>query len=390
MTTFTDYFDFERPSHPVGIIAMPGAEVIGKRIDEYLVEWYNKKAVQQKKPNLFRDTFLINAKFPRFATGDGKAVISETVRGLDLYIIADVGNYHCTYKLYGNDVPMSPDEHFADLKRVISAAGGKPERISVIMPILYGGRQHRRNARESLDCAMMLQELHAMGVKEFITFDAHDPRVQNAVPLMGFDNFFATYQMMKALHKRHEDFTFDKNHCMIVSPDEGAMGRNIYYASVLGLDLGMFYKRRDYSSVVDGRNPIVSHEYIGSPVMGMDVFVADDIIATGESMLHLAGELKSRGANRVFALATYALFTAGLEAFDEAYAKGDIAGVISTNLTYTREELQERPWYIGADLSKYIAYIIAACNQNKSVSALLEPVSKINELIGKINSKRSR
>jgi ribose-phosphate pyrophosphokinase len=382
-----DYFDFELPSHPVGIIALPGAEDLGKKIDAYLVDWYNKKAIESNKKTVIKETFLINAKFPRFSTGDGKAVISETVRGIDLYIIVDVGNYNCTYKLYGKDVPMSPDDHFADLKRVISAAGGKPERITVVMPILYGGRQHRRNARESLDCAIMLQELHGMGVKEIITFDAHDPRVQNAVPLMGFDNFFPTYQIIKALYNKYHNFAFDKNHCMIVSPDEGAMGRNIYYASVLGLDLGMFYKRRDYSIVVNGRNPIVSHEYIGSSVMGMDVFVADDIIATGESMLNLATEMKQRGAGRVFILATYALFTEGLEAFDKAYADGYIEGVISTNLSYTRRELHTKPWYIEADLSKYISYIISACNQNKSVSALLEPVSKIKELIEKMNSK---
>ncbi|MDR2090112.1 MAG: ribose-phosphate pyrophosphokinase [Clostridiales bacterium] len=387
MTPFMDYFDFERPSHPVGIIAMPGAAELGKKIDKYLVEWYNKKAIESNKGEKVKDTFLIDAKFPRFATGDGKGVISETVRGLDLYIVVDVGNYNCTYKLYGRDVPMSPDDHFADLKRVISAAGGKPERITVIMPMLYGGRQHRRNARESLDCAIMLQELHNMGVKEIITFDAHDPRVQNAVPLMGFDNFFPTYQIIKALYNKYHNFAFDKNHCMIVSPDEGAMGRNIYYASVLGLDLGMFYKRRDYSTVVNGRNRIVSHEYIGSSVMGMDVFVADDIIATGDSVLHLANELKQRGASRVFVLATYALFTEGLELFDKAYAEGYIEGVISTNLSFTGEELKKREWYIEADISKYIAYIISACNQNKSVSALLEPVSKIQELIEKMNGK---
>ncbi|MDR3263759.1 MAG: ribose-phosphate pyrophosphokinase [Clostridiales bacterium] len=387
MTPFMDYFDFELPSSPVGIIAMPGAENLGKKIDKYLVEWYNKKAIESNKKTIIKETFLINAVFPRFATGDGKCVISETVRGLDLYIIVDVGNYHCTYKLFGKEVPMSPDEHFADLKRVISAAGGKPERITVIMPMLYGGRQHRRNARESLDCAIMLQELHAMGVKEIITFDAHDPRVQNAVPLMGFDNFFPTYQIIKAIYNKYHNFAFDKNHCMIVSPDEGAMGRNIYYASVLGLDLGMFYKRRDYSVVVDGRNPIVSHDYIGSSVMGMDVFVADDIIATGDSVLHLAHDLKEKGAGRVFILATYALFTEGLEVFDKAYADGYIEGVISTNLSYTREELHGKPWYIEADLSKYISYIISACNRNKSVSALLEPISKIQELIDKMNAK---
>jgi len=388
MTPFGDYFDFEMPSDPMGIIAMPGTEQLAKKIDRYLIEWYNAKKKASRKRYIDKDTFLISAVFPRFTTGDAKAMISETVRGIDLYIICDVGSYNVTYNMYGHAVFMSPDDHFADLKRVISAAGGKPNRITVIMPMLYGGRQHRRNARESLDCAMMLQELHAMGVKELITFDAHDPRVQNATPLMGFDNFFPTYQMLKALANRDEELVFDKNHFMIVSPDEGAMGRNIYYASVLGLDLGMYYKRRDYSTVVNGRNTIVAHEYIGNSVMGMDVFVADDIVATGDSIIHLAKDLKMRGANRIFILATFALFTEGIDKFDAAYKEGLIEGVISTNLTYTIKELKSRKWYIEADMSKYIAYIVSACNQSKSVSTLLEPVGKINELISRINSRK--
>lgn len=363
----------------MGIIALDGATELAAKIDKYLVAWANKKSDGVK-----RETFIIDSAYPRFTTGDGKAIINETVRGKDLYIIADVGNHGCTYNMYGKEHCMSPDEHFADLKRVISAAGGKPSRITVIMPILYGGRQHRRNSRESLDCAMMLQELESMGVRDIITFDAHDPRVQNSVPLMGFDNFFPTYQILKAMHKRFPDVQLDKDHLMVVSPDEGAMARNIYYASVLGLDLGMFYKRRDYANIVNGRNPIVAHEYIGSSVMGMDIFVADDIIATGDSVLKLARELKEKGANNIFFAATFALFTEGVDKFQKAYEDGLFTAVLSTNLTYRIPELKKCEWFIEADLSKYIAYIISACNSNQSVSSLLEPHSKINELLGRI------
>ena len=276
---------------------------------------------------------------------------------------------------------MSPDDHYADLKRLISACGGKAERITVVMPMLYGGRQHRRNSRESLDCAQMLQELYGMGVKEVITFDAHDPRVQNAVPLMGFDNFFATYQILKALRHRFPDLKLDKDSFMIVSPDEGAMNRNIYYASVLGVDLGMFYKRRDYTTIINGRNPIVNHEYIGSSVKGKNVFVADDIIATGDSMLRLCRHLKSDGAKNIFLNATFALFTEGKEKFQTAYEEGLFTAVLSTNLTYVNPEVQATEWFIEADLSKYVSYIIAYCNQNKSVADLLSSSERINELL---------
>jgi ribose-phosphate pyrophosphokinase len=278
---------------------------------------------------------------------------------------------------------MSPDDHYADLKRLISATGGKTERITVIMPTLYGGRQHKRNSRESLDCAQMLQELFAMGVKDLICFDAHDPRVQNAVPLMGFDNFFPTYQILKALLERFPDVKLTQDNFMIVSPDEGAMNRNIFYASVLGVELGMFYKRRDYANVVNGRNKIVAHEYIGIDVKDKDIFVADDIIATGDSVLRLCHDLKEKGAKRIFLMATYALFTEGVERFDDAYAEGLFTAVISTNLTYIKEELACREWFVCADISKYIAYIIASCNQNKSVSPLLNSADRIHELIGK-------
>lgn len=300
---------------------------------------------------------------------------------MDIYIVCDIGNYSITYNMYGMQVPMSPDDHYADLKRVISAMGGKAASITVVMPVLYGGRQHRRTARESLDCAMMLQELEAMGVKAVITFDAHDPRVQNATPLIGFDNFMPPYQMMKALLKKYDDIYLDKDHFMVVSPDEGAMGRNIYYASVLGINLGMFYKRRDYSTVVDGRNPIVAHEYIGVSVKGLDVLVTDDIIATGESMLSIADKLKKMGAKRVFFAATFAMFTTGLDRFRKAYEDGLFESVISTNLTYTSPELLAEPWFISADMSKFTAYIISSCNQQNSVSRLLDPHDKICELI---------
>jgi ribose-phosphate pyrophosphokinase len=378
---FESTFCYDNCNAPLAIIALPGAEELAKKIDKRLVTLFSES---KTKNYISRDTFLIDAVFPRFTTGDGKAMICETVRGKDLYIICDVGNHGITYNLLGRQVPLTPDEHFADLKRVISAANGKPNRITVVMPLLYGGRQHRRAGRESLDCAMMLQELQYMGVRDIITFDAHDIRVQNAVPLMGFDNYLPTYQILKALTRRFPDLKFD-NTFMVVSPDEGAMGRNIYYASVIGAELGMFYKRRDYTNVVDGRNPIIAHEYIGSPVMGMNIFVADDMIATGDSILKLATELKEKGANKIFLSATFPLFTEGVEKFNRAYEEGMFEAVISTNLTYRIPELLEAPWYIESDMSKYIAYIIAACNFNESVGNLLDPLDKIKGLLKKIN-----
>ncbi len=360
---------------PLALLAAPGSEELCKKIDFYLTKWYNEDNEDKV------DTFMVTLGCPRFSTGDGKGVIKESIRGMDVYIVIDVGNYSCTYSMFGELNRMSPDDHYANLKRIISAIGGKAERVSVIMPTLYGGRQHKRNMRESLDGAMMLQELSAMGVKDVITFDAHDPRVQNAVPLMGFDNFMPTYQVLKALLRRFPDLKIDKNNFMVVSPDEGAMYRNKNYSSLLGVDLGMYYKRRDYTTVVNGRNPIVAHEYLGGPTMGMDIFVADDIIASGESSLGLAHDLKSAGANRIFLSATYALFTEGIEKFRQAYEEGKITAVIGTNLTYTRPELKDEPWYVEADMSKYIAYIVAACNQNRSISAVIDPSSKIHKLI---------
>ncbi len=322
---------------------------------------------------------------PRFTNGDAKGLIYETVRGKDLYFICDPGNHGVKYTMMGMEVPLTPDEHFANLKRLICACTGKAQRMTVIMPMLYGGRQHRRNARESLDCAMMLQELEMMGVNDIITFDAHDPRVQNAVPRMGFDNYFAHYQILKSLVRKFPDIKLNKNSIMVISPDEGAMTRNVFYASVLGLDLGMFYKRRDYSTIVNGRNPIVAHEYIGSPVLGMDVFVADDMIATGDSILKLAKEIKEKGAERVFLAATFSLFTEGVDKFNKAYEDGVFDAVLSTNLTYRIPELKQCPWFVEADISKYISFIIAAANFNESVSNLLDPSQKIRELIDNFN-----
>lgn len=381
-TFFTEVFEDASPVAPLGLIVLKGAEDLGRKIDNYLVEWYNRD-VGNKNPKFKKKSFIIDNHCPRFTTGDAKGIIEDSVRGYDIYILVDVGNYNCTYPMFGRTNCMSPDDHYADLKRIISAAGGKAERITVIMPLLYGGRQHRRNSRESLDGAQMLQELYAMGVKDIITFDAHDPRIQNSVPLMGFDNFFPTYQIMKALLMQYPNLELNDEHFMIVSPDEGAMNRNIYYASILGVDLGMFYKRRDYTTIVNGRNPIVAHEYIGTKVKGKDILVADDIIATGDSVLRLCRELKEKGCQKIFLTATYGLFTEGFEKFDKAYEEGLFTAVISTNLTYNSPDLLNRSWFICADLSKFISYIISSCNQSKSVSPLLNSADRIHELLGK-------
>lgn len=361
---------------PLGIIAMEGATELGDKINKYLVQW----ATECGEPS---ESFLVEATCPRFSSGDGKGLIKSTVRGDDLFIIVDVGNYSCKYEIFGTQNSMSPDDHYQDLKRIIQAAGGKAHRISVIMPILYGGRQHRRNYRESLDCAVALQELQHLGVSNIVTFDAHDPRVHNAVPIMGFDNVIPSYQVLKAMFRKFPDLDIDKEHFMVVSPDEGAMNRNMYYASVLGVDLGMFYKRRDYARVVNGRNPIVAHEYLGNSVEGKSVFIADDIISSGESMLDIAYELKQRKASRIFAYATYPIFTRGLEAFDKAYDEGIIDGVIGTNLTYRTEALKSREWFCDVDVSKYIAYFIAAINHDVSISAIIDPHEKIKKLLEK-------
>ena len=366
---------------PLRLIAMRGTEELGEEINSYLTHWAELSGHKPHK-------YLVNAECPRFSSGDGKGMIKESIRGADLFILIDVGNYNCTYNMFGKVNMMSPDDHFEDLKRIIQAASGKAHRINVIMPILYGGRQHRRNYRESLDCAFALQELQAMGVDNIVTFDAHDGRVNNAVPLMGFDNLMPYYQVLKKLFRTFPDIIPDRDHLAVISPDVGAMHRNMYYASVLGVDLGMFYKRRDFSRMVNGRNPIVAHEYLGNSVEGKDVFVADDIISSGDSMLDIAYELKDRNAKRVFAYATYALFAHGLDAFDKAYAEGKIDGILGTNLTYRMPELKERPWFYEVDMGKYVSYFIASLNQDVSVGAVLDPMDKIKKLLEKFKEEQ--
>ena len=364
---------------PIGLIAMDSAAELGAKIDSYLVKWAQEGGI-----NI--DSYRIETHCPRFSSGDGKGLIKSSIRGDDIYILVDVGNYNCKYQMFGKENSMSPDDHFQDLKRIIQAMSGKAHRINVIMPILYGGRQHRRNYRESLDCAVALQELAAMNVENIICFDAHDARVCNAIPLTGFDNIMPTYQVLKTMFKTVKDLEIDKSHFMVISPDEGAINRNMYYASVLGVDLGMFYKRRDYSRVVNGRNPIVAHEYLGNPVEGKDVFIADDIISSGESMLDLAYALKAKKAGRIFAYATYAIFTNGLEKFDKAYEEGYIDGVLGTNLTYRSPELLSRPWFHEVDVSKYIAYFIEAINHDVSIGKIIDPHEKIQQLLKQYNS----
>ena len=365
---------------PIGIIAMDGAKELGNKINNYLVQWAQDSGI-----NI--DTYLIETTCPRFSSGDAKALIKESIRGDDIYIIVDTGNYSCTYELFGRQNAMSPDDHFQDLKRIIQAMSGKAHRINVIMPLLYGGRQHRRNYRESLDCAVALQELAAMSVENIICIDAHDARVCNAIPLIGFDNVMPTYQVLKTLFRSVDDLDITPDTFAVVSPDEGAMNRNMYYASVLGVQLGMFYKRRDFSKVVNGRNPIVAHEYLGNSVEGKDIFIADDIISSGESMLDVAGELKKRNAKRIICYATYPIFTNGVEKFDQAVEEGLIDHVLGTNLTYRSPELLSRKWFHEVDVSKYIAYFITALNHDVSIGKIIDPHSKINELLKKYNFK---
>lgn len=365
---------------PLGIIAAAGAKELGKKINDYLAEW-------SKNTPYAQSSYLVDADTPRFSSGDGKGIIKTSIRGDDIFIIVDVGNYSCTYKMFGKENYMSPDDHFQDLKRIIQAMGGKAHRISVVMPILYGGRQHRRNYRESLDCAVMLQELQAMGVSNIITFDAHDARVCNATPLMGFDNVMPSYQVLKAMFQEVKDLDVSPDSFMVVSPDEGALNRNMYYASVLGVQMGMFYKRRDYSTIVNGRNPIVAHEYLGNSVEGKTVFISDDIISSGDSMLDIAYELKKRNAKRIIAYATYPIFTNGLAKFDKAYEDGMIDYVFGTNLTYRTPDLISREWFKEVDVSKYIAYLIAAINHDISTSKVIDPHLKIKSLLKKYNVK---
>ncbi|HIU02736.1 MAG TPA: ribose-phosphate pyrophosphokinase [Candidatus Onthocola gallistercoris] len=373
------------PVGPLGIIPLASSAALGQKVNDYIVSWRNDRTGEHRSNILFedyqRDSYLISSKCSRFGSGEAKGTIHESIRGKDLYFIVDVTNYNITYKLCGHENRMSPDDHFADLKRLIAAACGKARRINVIMPFLYESRQHRRTNRESMDCAIALQELRSMGVENIITFDAHDPRVQNAIPVSGFDSVQPTYQFMKALFRSVDDLRVDKDHLMIISPDEGAMSRATYYANVLKVDMGMFYKRRDYSRIVNGRNPIVAHEFLGSSVKGKDVFIIDDMISSGESMLDVAKELKKRGAKRVFVAVTFGLFTNGLAEFDRYYEQGIISKVLTTNCIYQTPELLSRPYYVSVDMSKYTALIIDSLNHDHSISELLDPYDKIHALM---------
>lgn len=375
------------PVGQLGIIALPGCEELANKIDNYLIRWRFQRNSEHKDTLAFagyeKSTYLINMDFPRFGTGEGKAALNQTVRGYDIYILCDVFNYGVTYKMYGMTVPMSPDEHFANLKRAISAIEGKAKRVSVIMPMLYEGRQHKRSSRESLDCAMMLQELHNMGVENFITFDAHDPRVMNAIPLCGFESISPAYQMIKAAVNNIDNLKINKDNIMIISPDEGGMSRCIYYSTVLGVELGMFYKRRDFSRIVDGRNPIIAHEFLGDNVEGKDVIIVDDMISSGESMIEVATKLKELKAARIYIFSAFGLFCNGFDAFDKAFQEGIIDRVFTTNLIYGAPELLSKDWYIRVDMSKYLSYIIDTLNHDTSISDLLDPAEKINTLIEK-------
>ena len=375
------------PDGALGLIPLKSCEELGAKVDQYLVGWREKREHAHKNEAAFkgyhRDSYIISTSVPRFGTGEAKCVIKESVRGYDLYLMVDVTNYSLTYSVSGHENHMSPDDHYADLKRIIAAVGGKARRITAIIPFLYESRQHKRTARESLDCALALQELTAMGVDNIITFDAHDPRVQNAIPLKGFETVQPAYQFIKGILKNCDDLKLDNDHLMIISPDEGGTNRAVYLANVLGVDMGMFYKRRDYSKIVDGRNPIVAHEFLGTSVEGKDVIIIDDMISSGESMIDVATELKKRKANRIFVVATFGLFTNGLDRFDKAVEDGTIYKVVTTNLTYQTPELLSRPYYINCDMSKYIAYIIDTLNHDSSISDLLNPYDRIQKLVSK-------
>ena len=376
------------PYGSLGIIPLKSCAALGEKVNNYLVEWRNRRSDSTNLNGYKKDSYIVPVETPRFGSGEAKAVINSSVRGNDLFIMVDVVNNSLTYKMGGFINHMSPDDHYADVKRVIAAASGKARRINVIMPFLYESRQHRKTARESLDCAYMLQELVAMGVDNIITFDAHDPRVQNSIPLNGFESVSCTYQFIKYLLLNISDLTIDSDHMMVISPDEGGMGRAVYFANILSLDMGMFYKRRDYTKVVDGRNPIVAHEFLGSNVEGKDVIIIDDMISSGESMLEVAAELKARKAKRVFCATTFGLFTNGFEKFDQAHKDGIIDKVLTTNLIYQPEELLEKPWYINVDVSKYIALIIDTINHDASISNLLTPVDRIQEKVKEYNASK--
>ena len=375
------------PVGSLGLIALTGCESLGRKVDDHLVSWRHESASEYRDDIAFsgyeKDTYLIDARVPRFGSGEAKGILGESIRGKDLYLMVDVCNYSVTYSLTGQVNHMSPDDHFQNLKRIIAAIGGKGRRLNVIMPFLYESRQHKRSSRESLDCALALQELVRMGVENIITFDAHDPRVQNAIPLSGFETVAPTYQFIKGLLRTVKDLQIDSSHMMAISPDEGGTNRAVYLANVLGLDMGMFYKRRDYTRIVDGRNPIVAHEFLGSSVEGKDVIIIDDMISSGDSIIDVATELKRRKAKRIFAAATFGLFTNGLEKFDQAYRDGIITGILTTNLIYQTPELLSRPYYINCDMSKYIALIIDTLNHDGSISSILSPNERIQHVIKK-------
>ena len=373
------------PVGALGLIPVVGCEELGKKVNDYLVKWRRESAIEHKDDVAFsgyeKDTYIVDCAVPRFGSGEAKGIINESVRGMDLYLMVDVCNYNITYSLTGNINHMSPDDHFQNLKRVIAAIGGKGRRINVIMPFLYESRQHKRNGRESLDCALALQELVRMGVDNIITFDAHDPRVQNAIPLNGFETVPPTYQFIKGLLRNVDDLQIDTEHMMIISPDEGGTNRAVYLAKVLGLDMGMFYKRRDYTKIVNGRNPIVAHEFLGSSVEGKDVVIIDDMISSGDSMIEVATELKRRKAKRIYAAATFGLFTNGMDKFDKAYEDGVLTGILTTNLIYQSPELLSRPYYINCDMSKYIALLVDTLNHDGSISTLLNPNERIQHVL---------
>ncbi len=389
MTQQSDIFLETIPVGKLGVLALNSSSEMGEKVNKYLVSWRNNRDNEHTSTIAFsgyqRDSFLIDSVCPRFGTGEGKGVIKESVRGFDLYIIVDVTNYSIKYTVCGHESHMSPDDHFQDLKRIIAAVGGKARRITVIMPYLYESRQHKRSSRESLDCALALEELYSMGVESIITFDAHDPRVQNAIPLKTFETIKPTYQFIKALLKNVPDIKFSPQNMIIISPDEGAMERAVYFANVLGIDMGMFYKRRDYTKIVNGRNPIVAHEYLGSDLAGRDAIIIDDMISSGDSMLEVATELKSRGAGRIFVCSTFGLFTDGLKRFDDAYNSGLIYRVVTTNLIYQTPELLSREYYISADMSKYIALLIDTLNHDFSISEFLDPTDRIHKILKKYN-----
>ncbi len=381
------------PVGTLGIIPLEGCRHLGEKVNQYLVKWRIEREHAHADTLSFvgyqRDSYILDAKVPRFGSGEAKGVIMESVRGTDLYLLVDVGNYSLTYSLFGRQNHMSPDDHYQDLKRIIAAVGGKARRITVIMPFLYESRQHKRSARESLDCALALQELVQMGVDNIITFDAHDPRVQNAIPLNGFETVQPSYQFIKGLLKNVDNLKLDSDHMMVISPDEGGMGRAIYIANVLGLDMGMFYKRRDYTRIVNGRNPIVAHEFLGTSVAGKDMIIIDDMISSGDSVIEVATELKARNANRIFVFATFGLFTNGLKKFDEAYDKGLITKVLTTNLIYQPPELLDSQWYATCDMSKYIAYLIDTLNHDASISDFLNPSERIQTLVNQYKADHS-